>query len=74
MTIENVFPQSQIGAYLDRIQVEATMLEAVLEGISILMEEPRGMNAAHALVSIATNRVGQIARDCDCVVWPEAMR
>lgn len=53
MTATNDLPASRVGAYLSRIQTEATSLEAVLQGIDILSEDDRGRNAIAALTTIA---------------------
>jgi hypothetical protein len=73
MTAQDHIPAANVHAYLSRLQDTATQIAAVLEGVSILMEDGRGMNATHAMVSIALERAGQISSDCDSVNWPDAM-
>lgn len=66
-------PRANVGAFMMRVQDEATVLAGILEGIDILTEVDRGRNAITALIPIALAQIQKIGSDCDFVNWPKAM-
>ena len=60
-----------LPAYISNVQGEACALQAVLEGLEILLEEgDRGRNAATALITVALAKAGQIFSALDTVSLP----
>ena len=69
----DAIPGKNVSVFLRDRQAEATQLEAVLQGIDILLEDERGKNAAVALIAIASKQAAKLADVMDSVNWPKAM-
>lgn len=61
-----------LPTYLERVQVEAIQLDALLEGLAILRETPDGSNACFALVEVLQSKAKWIMRALDSVNLPRA--
>ncbi len=69
----DAIPGKNVSVFLADRQAEATQLQAVLQGIDILLESERGRNAALALIAIALKQTAKLTDDLDSVNWPKAM-
>ena len=63
--------KARVGAYLSRLQDEATKLESILEGIAILFAEDKGGNACVTLIGLALEKANYLKNALDSVEWPK---